>query len=76
MRGMTKSKALRIKELRIGSVQHSARRLAEVIEDEFPMCRDLRGNQLWGMELMAAAMEFLYKKDLRIFSKKIVTIDL
>lgn len=57
---MNLQKAKRIQELRAGKVMHSARRIAEIIEDEFPLYPELRGNQLWGQELIKDALNILY----------------
>ena len=60
---MTLNKALRIQELRAGKTMHSARRIAEIIEDEYPEYPELRGNQIYGQELMNDALMIIYNVD-------------
>lgn len=54
---MDRTKAERIYELRKKGT--SMRRVAEIIEDEFPEIPELRGNQLWGKDLIYEAIEEL-----------------
>lgn len=62
---MSPKKALRIQELRTGPVQHSLRRIAEIIEEEFPEYPELSGNQLHGSDLVLQAMEHIYGKPIQ-----------
>jgi hypothetical protein len=55
-------KARRIQELRTGKIIHSFRRIAEIIEEEFPEYPKLHGNQLYGMDLVKNAMKTIYGK--------------
>ena len=61
---METDKALRIQSLRTGEVAHSFRRIAELIEQEYPEYPELSGDQLHGMDLVAEAMETIYGKPL------------
>ena len=69
-------KANRIQELRIGNPMHSFRRIAEIIEEEFPEYPELHGNQLHGnqlhgMDLVLEAMETIYGKPIQEIDTKI-----
>ena len=55
-------KALRIKELRTGKLVCTFRKVAEIIEKEFPQDPNLSGNQFHGEELVKEAMETLYSE--------------
>lgn len=61
---MDMKKALRIQQLRTGTVRHSLRRIAEIIEEEFPDIPELSGNQLYGSDLVLEAMEAIYGKSI------------
>lgn len=54
---MDLKKAERIKELATGNNKHSWRRIAEIIESEFPTYPQCSGNQLWGRELVRMAFK-------------------
>lgn len=69
---MDKEKAERIKSLRVGNKVSSFRRVAEIIEDEFPQYPELRGNQLHGKDLVVEAMEFIYGKPFLELSDEIL----
>lgn len=57
---MNLQKAIRIYELRVGKYKsHSDRRIAEIIEDEFPLYPELRGVQMHGRDLCREAAIFL-----------------
>jgi len=68
---MTEAKAKRIQLLRAGPIQHSLRRIAEIIEAEYPEYPELSGNQLYGSELVMEAMEFIYGKPINEISDEI-----
>lgn len=69
---MTFKEAWRIKELRIGEVKHTLRRISEIICDEYPnKPQSLRGNQLYGEQLCRDAMTEIYNRILRDIPQEI-----